>query len=39
MKTLTTRCPHCSQNLTAAEAIEKWCVRCAKTIECREVAA
>lgn len=28
MTTLITHCPHCSKTLTAAEAIEKWCLSC-----------
>lgn len=39
MTTLITHCPHCSKTLTAAEAIEKWCSRCAKPVERREEAA
>lgn len=33
MKTLTTQCPHCSKHLTAAEAIEKWCLSCNASVE------
>jgi hypothetical protein len=39
MTTLITHCPHCSKTLTAAEAIEKWCTRCAKSVDRREDAA
>jgi len=39
MKTLITQRPYCPKTLTAAEAIEKWCTRCAKPVERREEAA
>lgn len=38
MKTLITQCPRCTKSLTAAEAIEKWCVCCAKPVDRREEA-
>lgn len=33
MKTLITQCPHFSKTLTAAEAIEKWCLSCNASVE------
>ena len=39
MNILITHCPHCTKTLTAVEAIEKWCDRCAKPVDRREEAA